>query len=96
MKCIVVVCLFRMFVLFLIWFTICLVKTFKKNHCLTITFSSFIVCGGFSCSLNAIFHLQVMFQYSVRHSPLRIDDLLGSVSSPANEGSKACDIEMDG
>ncbi|XP_057439258.1 uncharacterized protein LOC130731086 [Lotus japonicus] len=39
---------------------------------------------------------KVMFQYSVRHSPLRIDDLLGSVSSPVDEESKPCDIEMDG
>ncbi|KAF7833978.1 snurportin-1 [Senna tora] len=39
---------------------------------------------------------KVMFQYSVRHSPLRIDDLLGSVSSPLHQGSKPCDVEMDG
>ncbi|KAK7302238.1 hypothetical protein RJT34_13123 [Clitoria ternatea] len=39
---------------------------------------------------------KVMFQYSVRHSPLRIDDLLGSVSSPIDQETKACDIEMDG
>ncbi|XP_058787730.1 uncharacterized protein LOC131662065 [Vicia villosa] len=39
---------------------------------------------------------KVMFQYSVRHSPLRVDDLLGSVSSPVDQENKACDIEMDG
>lgn len=39
---------------------------------------------------------KVMFQYSVRHSPLRFDDLLGSVSSPADQESRPCDIEMDG
>lgn len=39
---------------------------------------------------------KVMFQYSVRHSPLKIDDLLGSVSSPVDQESKTCDIEMDG
>ncbi|XP_057728459.1 uncharacterized protein LOC130944248 [Arachis stenosperma] len=39
---------------------------------------------------------KVMFQYSVRHSPLRIDDLLGSVNSAADESNKVCDIEMDG
>ncbi|OIV97067.1 hypothetical protein TanjilG_14612 [Lupinus angustifolius] len=39
---------------------------------------------------------KVMFQYSVRHSPLRIDDLLGSIISTLDQESKACDIDMDG
>ncbi|KAG5035736.1 hypothetical protein JHK87_010646 [Glycine soja] len=39
---------------------------------------------------------KVMFQHSVRHSPLRIDGLLESVSLPVDQESKACDIEMDG
>ncbi|KAI9079718.1 hypothetical protein K1719_038339 [Acacia pycnantha] len=39
---------------------------------------------------------KVMFQYSVRHSPLRIDDLLASVGSAVDPGAKPCDIEMDG
>ncbi|RDX87701.1 Snurportin-1, partial [Mucuna pruriens] len=38
---------------------------------------------------------KVMFQYSVRHSPLRIDGLLESVSLAVDQESKACDIEMD-
>ncbi|KAK7411027.1 hypothetical protein VNO78_02363 [Psophocarpus tetragonolobus] len=39
---------------------------------------------------------KVMFQYSVRHSPLRIDGLLESVCLPVGQESKACDVEMDG
>ncbi|KAI4336315.1 hypothetical protein L6164_014854 [Bauhinia variegata] len=39
---------------------------------------------------------KVMFQYGVRHSPLGIDDLLGSVSSPVDQEDKPSDIEMDG
>lgn len=38
---------------------------------------------------------KIMFQYSVRHSPLRIDGLLESVSLPVDQESKACDVEMD-
>lgn len=55
-----------------------------------------MVYRGFDYNHAATLHLQVMFQYSVRHSPLRIDDLLGSVSSAVDQESKACDIEMDG
>lgn len=39
---------------------------------------------------------KVMFQYSVRHSPLRIDGLLESVSLAVDEESKTCDVDMDG
>ncbi|XP_014489900.1 snurportin-1 isoform X1 [Vigna radiata var. radiata] len=39
---------------------------------------------------------KVMFQYSIRHSPLKIDVLLESVSSPVDQESTACDVEMDG
>lgn len=42
------------------------------------------------------FPLQVMFQYSVRHSPLRIDDLVASISSSDHEGNRPPDVEMDG
>jgi len=59
-------------------------------------FSSIIIVGGFDYNHTAILHLQVMFQYSVRHSPLKLDDLLGSVSSPVDQESKTRDIEMDG
>ena len=37
-----------------------------------------------------------MFQYSIRHSPLKMDVLLESVSSPVDQESKDCDVEMDG
>jgi len=59
-------------------------------------FSWIIIVWCFDYNHAAILHFQVMFQYSVRHSPLRFDDLLGSVSSPADQESRACDIEMDG
>ncbi|KAG5019601.1 hypothetical protein JHK87_015456 [Glycine soja] len=39
---------------------------------------------------------KVMFQHSVRHSPLRIEGLLESVGLPVDQESKACDVEMDG
>ncbi|KAK7353898.1 hypothetical protein VNO80_19351 [Phaseolus coccineus] len=39
---------------------------------------------------------KVMFQYSIRHSPLKMDVLLESVSSPVDQESKACDVQMDG
>lgn len=55
--------------------------------------SSFIV---FVYNNAVILHFQVMFQHSVRHSPLRIDGLLESVSLPVDQESKACDVEMDG
>jgi hypothetical protein len=52
--------------------------------------------SGFDYNHTVILHIQVMFQYSVRHSPLIIDDLLGSVSSPVDQERETCDIEMDG
>ncbi|PON77305.1 hypothetical protein PanWU01x14_029240 [Parasponia andersonii] len=40
--------------------------------------------------------LVVMFQYVVRHSPLRIDDIVASISSSSEEGSKPRVVEMVG
>ncbi|KAF3436887.1 hypothetical protein FNV43_RR19640 [Rhamnella rubrinervis] len=37
---------------------------------------------------------KIMFQYSVRHSPLRIDDLVASISSSDDEGNGPSDVEM--
>ena len=37
-----------------------------------------------------------MFQYSVRHSPLSIDDLLASITSTNDQEKEACDVEMAG
>jgi len=37
-----------------------------------------------------------MFQYGIRHTPLKIDVLLESVSLPVVQESTACDVEMDG
>ncbi|PON72146.1 hypothetical protein TorRG33x02_252660 [Trema orientale] len=37
-----------------------------------------------------------MFQYVVRHSPLRIDDIVASISSSGEEGSIPCVVEMVG
>ena len=37
-----------------------------------------------------------MFQYSVRHSPLSIDDLLASITSTNDQEKEACDVEMTG
>ncbi|KAJ4712572.1 snurportin-1 [Melia azedarach] len=39
---------------------------------------------------------KVVFQYMVRHTPLKFDDLLGSISSTDDEANKPCDVEMDG
>lgn len=39
---------------------------------------------------------KVMFQYTVRHSPLRIDDLLAAINSLGNQKSETCDVEMIG
>lgn len=39
---------------------------------------------------------KVMFQYSVRHSPLSIDDLLASITSTNDQEKEACDVEMAG
>ncbi|GMY15109.1 snurportin-1 [Fagus crenata] len=39
---------------------------------------------------------KVMFQYMARHSPLRIDDLLASISSLSDQGNKPSDVEMVG
>ncbi|KAJ7945709.1 Snurportin-1 protein [Quillaja saponaria] len=39
---------------------------------------------------------KVMFQYGVRHSPLRIDHLIASISSSVDQGTEPCDIKMDG
>lgn len=62
-------------------------------------FAYFACCSDFEGSAYdnaAILHFQVMFQYSIRHSPLKIDVLLESVSSPVDQESTACDVEMDG
>lgn len=48
----------------------------------------------FDC-LNLLF--QVLFQHTVRHSPLRIDDLLASITSSSDQekdGKKPRDVEM--
>ncbi|KAK9277806.1 hypothetical protein L1049_027362 [Liquidambar formosana] len=39
---------------------------------------------------------KVIFQYTVRHSPLRIDDLLSSISSSYVEENETCEVEMVG
>lgn len=39
---------------------------------------------------------KVMFQYMARHSPLKIDDLLASISSFVDQESKPSDMEMVG
>ncbi|XP_010663742.1 uncharacterized protein LOC104882365 [Vitis vinifera] len=39
---------------------------------------------------------KVMFQHSVRHSPLSIDDLLASITSTNDQEKEACDVEMAG
>ncbi|XVF49634.1 hypothetical protein PTKIN_Ptkin04bG0029000 [Pterospermum kingtungense] len=38
----------------------------------------------------------VVFQFMVRHSPLKIDDLLASINSPDDQENKPTDIEMIG
>ncbi|KDO52663.1 hypothetical protein CISIN_1g0147511mg, partial [Citrus sinensis] len=37
---------------------------------------------------------KVIFQYMVRHTPLKFDDLLASVSPSDDEENKPCDVEM--
>ncbi|KAJ6374499.1 hypothetical protein OIU78_030081 [Salix suchowensis] len=37
---------------------------------------------------------KIMFQHTVRHCPLKIDDLLPSISSPDDQQNKPCDIDM--
>lgn len=39
---------------------------------------------------------KVMFQYAVRHSPLKIDDLLASINSTNGQENKPHDVEMAG
>ncbi|XP_007037977.2 PREDICTED: snurportin-1 isoform X2 [Theobroma cacao] len=39
---------------------------------------------------------KVVFQFTVRHSPLKIDDLLASINSPDDQEKKPCDVEMVG
>ncbi|EEF51792.1 snurportin-1 [Ricinus communis] len=39
---------------------------------------------------------KVVFQHTVRHSPLKIDDLLASVCSSDDQQNRPCDIEMSG
>ncbi|OMO65464.1 hypothetical protein COLO4_31215 [Corchorus olitorius] len=39
---------------------------------------------------------KVLFQYTVRHSPLKIDDLLASINSPDDQQNKPCDMDMAG
>ncbi|XVF49632.1 hypothetical protein PTKIN_Ptkin04bG0029000 [Pterospermum kingtungense] len=39
---------------------------------------------------------KVVFQFMVRHSPLKIDDLLASINSPDDQENKPTDIEMIG
>ncbi|GAV56561.1 hypothetical protein CFOL_v3_00103 [Cephalotus follicularis] len=39
---------------------------------------------------------KIMFQYMVRHSPLKIDDLLASISSSDDQQNKPYDVEMAG
>jgi len=62
-------------------------------------FAYFSCCSGFGGSAYnnaANLHFQVMFQYGIRHTPLKIDVLLESVSLPVVQESTACDVEMDG
>ncbi|KAG6746162.1 hypothetical protein POTOM_050676 [Populus tomentosa] len=37
---------------------------------------------------------KIMFQHTVRHCPLKVDDLLASISSPDDQQNRPCDIEM--
>ncbi|XWS60273.1 hypothetical protein CRYUN_Cryun07bG0022300 [Craigia yunnanensis] len=39
---------------------------------------------------------KVLFQFTVRHSPLKMDDLLASINSPDDQENKPSDIEMVG
>ncbi|KAF4377840.1 hypothetical protein G4B88_031506 [Cannabis sativa] len=39
---------------------------------------------------------KVMFQYMVRHSPLRVDDIVNLINSSNDEGNKPSDVEMAG
>ncbi|KAG7954252.1 hypothetical protein I3843_11G007700 [Carya illinoinensis] len=39
---------------------------------------------------------KVMFQYMARHSPIRYDDLIGSISSSIDQENKPSDVQMDG
>lgn len=68
-------------------------------YCVSILAS---VCPSFfNVYLNVIVHalkfaLQVIFQYMVRHVPLKFDDLLASVSSSNDQENKTSDVEMVG
>ncbi|KAF5476559.1 hypothetical protein F2P56_003303 [Juglans regia] len=39
---------------------------------------------------------KVMFQYMARHSPIRYDDLIGSISSSIDQENKPSNVQMDG
>ncbi|XVF08705.1 hypothetical protein REPUB_Repub07fG0026500 [Reevesia pubescens] len=39
---------------------------------------------------------KVLFQFTVRHSPLKIDDLLASINSPDDQENNSTDLEMVG
>nr|GMD99685.1 snurportin-1 [Ipomoea batatas] len=39
---------------------------------------------------------KVLFQYAVRHSPLQIEHIFASISSPVSDESASCDTEMAG
>lgn len=44
----------------------------------------------------SIFVFQVVFQYTVRHSPLRIEELFASIGSFGEDGTVTRDVEMVG
>ena len=71
-------------------------------------FDLLVFTGHFRSLLDKLLskiHSQIMFQHTVRHCPLKIDDLLASISSPDDQQNasisspddqqnRPCDIEM--
>lgn len=60
-------------------------------------FDLLVFTGHFRSLLDRLLskiHLQIMFQHTVRHCPLKIDDLLASISSPDDQQNRPCDVEM--
>lgn len=62
----------------------------------SVGYLSLLVCYNVFLHPFWILYLQVMFQYMVRHSPLRIEDIVASINLSIDEGNMPSDVEIVG